>query len=419
MTDPTPQTVVVIGGGIIGIACAHYLANDGFDVTIVDSGTMGAGCSFGNCGYICPSHALPLTTPAAVREGVASMFDAKAAFRVKPRMEISFVNWMWQFAKRCTHKTMIANGHHLDVILRSSMREYLDVLDGVISRGEWKKTGLFYAFQTSTGLTDFLETVRILQDCYGIRSKLLCSDEVSAFDASLTEGLAGGVHFSDDASVRPDALTNSWIGHLERNGVRLVENAKVKRIVRKGSRIESISTDKMTLSGDHFVLAAGAMSGQLAQLFNTYLPIEPGKGYSITFERPINSPKIPMLFPEDHVGISPFEGGFRVGSMMEFVGFDSRIPEFRLKQLGVAASRYLALSLPEHNLEEWFGWRPMTWDSLPIVGAMDGIDNLCCATGHNMLGMSLAPATGRLVAELIQGKDPHIDPLPYSPNRFR
>ncbi|MEP3420909.1 MAG: FAD-dependent oxidoreductase [Erythrobacter sp.] len=418
MTTGTAQSVVIIGGGIVGIACAHYLNEAGHSVIILESGTMAGACSYGNCGYICPSHALPLAEPSALREGFASLFDSTAAFRVKPRFDPSFVNWMWQFARRCTRSTMIENGHHLHAMLQSSIEEYARLVAGKINGSEWKQTGLLYAFKTAKGVDSFANTANFLHESYGIRSNRLTGAELTSFDGSLVPDLMGGFHFPDDSSVRPDGLTSGWLAHLRMQGVKIVEGASIERIERSGSKITSIVTSKEQFLADHYVLAAGAVSGQLASMFGSNLPIEPGKGYSITMERPDHAPKVPMLFPEHHVGVSPFENGFRIGSMMEFVGFDKTIPPYRLDQLRHAASQYLVGKLPSANVENWFGWRPMTWDSLPIIGSFQDIENLCCATGHNMLGMSLAPATGKLVAELISGGATHIDPSPYSPNRF-
>jgi D-amino-acid dehydrogenase len=124
-----------------------------------------------------------------------------------------------------------------------------------------------------------------------------------------------------------------------------------------------------------------------------------------------------MLFPEHRVGVSPFETGYRLGSMMEFAGYDATIPPQRIQQLQDSAKPYLAISSPCGTLQTWYGWRPMTWDSLPIIGRVPKLQNAYLATGHNMLGLSLAAATGKLIAELIEGRVPHIDPAPFSPQR--
>lgn len=412
------QSVLIIGGGIIGIACAHYLVEADYDVTIVEAGDMAAACSHGNCGYICPSHALPLAAPGALREGVASLFQPKSAFRIKPRVEAGFIKWMWQFARHCTTSIMLSNGRGLHGFLQSSMEEYRQLLDGNIPEAEWKQTGLLYAFESAKGMDGFARTARLLEREFGVPSQQMDGEALASFDASLKPGLAGGFHFPDDASVRPDGLTKGWIQLIKDKGVTILENTPVDGIERRGNHITAIAAGDEQISADHYVLATGAISGALAELIGEYLPIEPGKGYSITMERPEYSPELPMLFPEHHVGLSPFETGFRAGSMMEFVGFDSSIPAFRTAQLRDAAAHYLQGDLPPTNIEQWYGWRPMTWDSLPIIGKFDGLTNLCCATGHNMLGMSLAPATGRLVAEIISGDAPHIDPAPFSPMRF-
>ncbi len=163
----------------------------------------------------------------------------------------------------------------------------------------------------------------------------------------------------------------------------------------------------------------GAWSQHLGCSLGCPIPVEPGKGYSITMRRPEICPRHPILFPEHKVGVTPFEEGYRLGSMMEFVGFDDRIPAKRIQQLRDSAKPYLLDPYAEDpTAEEWFGWRPMTWDSLPIIGPVPRLKNAYLATGHNMLGLSLAPSTGRLLTELMIGEVPHIDPQPFSPSRF-
>jgi D-amino-acid dehydrogenase len=172
------------------------------------------------------------------------------------------------------------------------------------------------------------------------------------------------------------------------------------------------------MEADRFVFATGAWSAQLSDQLECRIPVEPGKGYSITMERPNLCPRYPMLFPEHNIGVTPFEHGYRLGSMMEFVGYDTSIPEFRVRQLQECARPYLVEPFTETTLETWYGWRPMTWDSLPIIGRVPRLNNAYLATGHNMLGLSLAAGTGKLVAEIVQGQPTHIDARPFSPERF-
>jgi len=166
------------------------------------------------------------------------------------------------------------------------------------------------------------------------------------------------------------------------------------------------------------VFALGARSRLWSRQLGVSIPIEPGKGYSLTMPRPDRCPSHPILFPEQRVGVSPFEEGLRLGSMMEFAGYDETVPPHRLAQLRDAARRYLVASVDGPAEETWFGWRPMTWDSLPIIGAIPGLAGGYLATGHNMIGVTLAAATGRLIADLIADRPPFIDATPYHPGRF-
>jgi D-amino-acid dehydrogenase len=148
------------------------------------------------------------------------------------------------------------------------------------------------------------------------------------------------------------------------------------------------------------------------------VPIQPGKGYSITMARPARCPTIPLIFDEHRVAVTPMRSGYRLGSTMEFAGYDTSLNRARLNLLREAARHYLHEPLGEPVLEEWYGWRPMTYDGKPIIDRSPALGNVWIAAGHNMLGLSMAPATGRLVAELLDGRPPHIDPAPYSVKRF-
>jgi D-amino-acid dehydrogenase len=179
-----------------------------------------------------------------------------------------------------------------------------------------------------------------------------------------------------------------------------------------------VTTASGELAADAFVLAAGALTPFLNDHLDCRIPIQPGKGYSLTTSRPARCPVLPMIFEEHRVAVTPMDSGYRLGSMMEFVGYDESIAPKRIGYLKHAAGHYLHESVGDVVEEEWFGWRPMTPDGLPLIGKSPALSNVILATGHNMLGLSMAPATGRLVAELLDDRPPHIDPKPYLPERF-
>lgn len=166
------------------------------------------------------------------------------------------------------------------------------------------------------------------------------------------------------------------------------------------------------------MIAAGAWTPRLNVDLGCRIPIQPGKGYSMTMPRPARSPNIPLLFEEHRVAVTPMQSGYRLGSIMEFAGYDASLDPRRLELLRTGASHYLIEPTAEPIVERWFGWRPMTYDGIPIIGRSPALQNVLIAAGHNMLGLSMASATGKLVTELLSDEPTHIDATPYSPSRF-
>jgi len=418
MSSGGNESVTIVGAGIIGIACAHYLAEAGLDVTLIDRAKVASACSKSNCGYICPSHALPLTEPGAFKTALKSLFNSKAPFRIKPTMNLALLKWLLQFARRCNHGQMLRAGKPLQTILESSMTEYHRLIKKHSFECEWKEDGLLYVLQTQHGMDSFAKTDELVTRHFDIPATRIKGADLQAFDPGLKEGLAGAFLYPGDTSVRPDLLNREWIAHLKNQNVTFVEDCELRSVRKESGRIAAIETSQGEFDSSYFLFAFGAWAAKWESELQCSIPVQPGKGYSVTMPRPENAPKHPILFPEHKVGVSVFDEGFRLGSMMEFAGYDTSIPDYRIQQLRDSAKPYLIASVDGEAQSKWFGWRPMTWDSLPIIGRVPKLKNGFLATGHNMLGLSLAPATGRLIAELVTGQPNHIDALPYSPLRF-
>lgn len=410
--------VLVVGAGIIGIACAHYLSRAGFSVSVIDQGRVGSGCSHGNCGHIVASHVLPMTDPAALREGLISLVQRDAPFKVRPQWRVGMLWWLLQFARRCTRRQMLEAARRQQAILESSRLEYASLVAAGDIDGEWRGDGLLYVLRTRKGMDEFAVMDAMLSDEFGVAARRLEGDQLPAFDPALRTGLAGAFHYAGDASVRPEVLVGEWASALRDRGVRFEESRRLTGVRARSGTVVSVETDRGPISADQYVIATGAWTARLASTFGAALPLEPGKGYSLTMSSPAKLPSHPMLFPEHRVGVTPFRDGFRLGSMLELCGFDASVPRRRIAQLVDSASHYLVEPEGAEVRQTWSGWRPITWDSLPIIGRMRDYSNVVLATGHHMLGMTMAPATGRLVAELVGDKTPHIDPAPFSPGRF-
>jgi D-amino-acid dehydrogenase len=298
------------------------------------------------------------------------------------------------------------------------MAEYHRLMKLFSSNAEWQERGLLYVYESERGLDAFAQTDQMLEENFGVSAIRLNGEQLIEMEPGLREGLAGAFHYPSDTSLNPESLNKSWVSDLKRRGVEFIEECELQKIEKQKGRVTQIKTSAGDLDADHFVFSLGAWSPKWSDALECKLPIEPGKGYSLTMDRPDGAPIHPMLFPEKKIGVSPFENGFRLGSMMEFVGYDETIPDHRLQLLRDSARPFLQASVYGPAQDTWYGWRPMTWDSLPVVGPAPELKNVFFATGHNMLGLSLAPSTGRLIKEMICGEEAHINPKAFSPSRF-
>jgi D-amino-acid dehydrogenase len=410
--------VVVIGGGVIGTACAHFLARAGWRVTIVDKGTFGSGSSHGNCGLICPSHILPLAEPGMIQQGLASLFRKNSPFAIKFRLDPALWSWLVHFAMRCNARDMKAAGRGIQPLLESSLGLYRELIETAGLDCEWETKGLLFAYRSKEEMEAYAATDRLLTDNFHCPARRLDGAALNELEPALKPGLAGGWYYHDDAHLRPDRLMRSWRKVLEAAGVSVRENSRFLGFRRQEELAVVADTEQGGLTADAFVVATGAWTPMLNDQLGCKIPIQPGKGYSLTMPRPSRCPAIPLIFPETRVAVTPFQSGYRLGSTMEFAGYDTTINPSRLQLLRDGAAPYLLEPECEPIEESWYGWRPMTWDSLPIIDRSPALSNVIIAAGHNMLGLSMAPATGKLVAELLTADSPFIDPSPYRVNRF-
>ncbi|MCP4174522.1 MAG: FAD-dependent oxidoreductase [Fuerstiella sp.] len=413
MNNGTKHTVV-IGGGVIGAFCAWYLTLAGRRVTIVDRAEFGAGCSHGNCGYVSPSHVLPLTAPGQIRRGLKGLISRNTALRIHPRLSPSFWKWMLKFSLRCNRRDMLQAGRGRTALLESSRRLYEEVITGQGLQVQWKTDGLLFVYRDKPEFEKYAATDKLLRDEFGVAAAPIDGEQLSEMEPALKSGLAGAWHYTNDAYLRPDVLMSELHRTLLESGVQILTQREMKGFVAPTvGAAAAVSTSSGNIEADEFVVATGPLTPMLNTALGCRIPIEPGKGYSITMARPKICPRYPMLLEEAHVGITPFEDGYRIGSTMEFAGYNSELSPGRLQYLRDGATEYLVEPTADPVEEEWCGWRPMTWDGLPYIDRTPRFGNVWVAAGHNMLGLSMGPATGRLICEMITGQPPHIDVRPY------
>ena len=409
--------VLILGGGVIGLACAHYLLEAGRSVRVLDRGVAGGATSHGNCGTITPSHAPPLAAPGMVTKAMKWMLTPDAPLYVRPRFDPALAAWLLRFSRRCNRNDWWQSARARSTILETSRRLLGDLVARHNIACEFTASGLRYVYRDSAAFSAGCEELPALREL-GIHAYELDATRLAAEEPALLSGLAGAIEFPNDANLRPDRYT-AELAHLVRaaGGV-IEENVEVTGFVRAQSRIESVATSAGSRRGKQVLAAFGPWSPALLRQLDLRLPIQPGKGYSITYERPAVAPRIPVVLKERSVCVTAWDSGFRLGSTMEFSGFDATLNRRRLDALERGAREYLREPTGPRKIEEWFGWRPMTWDDLPILGRAPRHDNLWLATGHGMLGVSMSAATGHLLTDLICARTPIFDPAPSSPLRF-
>jgi D-amino-acid dehydrogenase len=412
------RSVVVVGGGVIGAACAYHLSRAGWRVTVVDAGAFGMGCSHANCGFVCPSHVLPLAAPGAAWAGLKALFRPNGPLSVRLGVGPALWSWLYRFARRCNRRDMLEAGHAVQALLASSSALYRRMIEEERLDCEWETNGLCFVFHSRAAWEHYADTDKLLAEEFHLPARRLDGDALAGLEPALKPGLGGGYLYENDAHLRPDRLMAEWRRVLEARGVTVLEGRRVVGIMKEGGRARAVATPQGELAADAFVFTTGALTPLLAGPLGCRVPIQPGKGYSITTGRPALCPRRPLLFEEHRVAVTPLRSAFRLGSTMEFAGYDATLNRGRLELLKEGARHYLREPLGAPVLEEWFGWRPMTFDGKPIIDRSPRLGNVVIAAGHSMLGLSMAPATGKLVAELLDGATPHVDPAPYRVTRF-
>jgi D-amino-acid dehydrogenase len=409
------KQVVVLGAGVVGVAVAHYLRQAGCAVTLIDKGTLGGACSHGNCGYVCPSHVLPHAGPGAINMVLGTMLQRNSPLSVRPRFDLHLFDWMMRFARKCDHTSMLHAGRALHALLGSSRRLYDDLLRDL--EADWQTQGLLFVFHSPRAFEHYHETDALLRREFGLgATPYTGGKELTTLEPALRGDVSGAYHYATDAQLRPDRLMQSWKTRLLAEGVTLREGVTFQGFVRSGGVPLAARTDAGDIDADAFVVATGAWTPLLAKALRVRVPIEPGKGYSITLPRPEVCPRYPLIFEEHRVAVSPFSDGLRIGSTMQFAGYDTTTDPSRVQLLTDATRLYLR-EMPSGPVEEtWWGWRPMVPDGLPVIGPAG--PRVWLATGHGMLGLSLATATGKLLSEMMLGRPPHLDPRPFSLSRF-
>jgi D-amino-acid dehydrogenase len=409
--------VLIVGGGVIGLACAWYLLRAGQSVTVLERARTGGGASHGNCGTITPSHAPPLAEPGVIGRALKWMMKPDAPLYIRPRFDPGLWHWLLKFMAHSNARDHARGAAIRAALLNASDQALGELLDETGIECGYQRSGLLYVFRDARYLAAHAHLPGSLQ-ALGITTELWDAARTERAEPALRPGVAGGIWFPGDASLRPDQLLAGLARAVREAGGEILEETTVDGFESAGGRVTGARAGARHWPVRELVLATGAWSPELARLLGLRVPIQPGKGYSLTFPRPEIAPRCALVLKEPSVCVTSWTDGFRLGSTMEFSGYDERLNSVRLAALRRGAAEYLHDPGHGEPIEQWYGWRPMTWDDLPVIGRAPRLANVTIASGHGMLGMSMAAITGLLVRDLALGRAPLLDLQPLSPQRF-
>lgn len=396
------QKVVIVGAGIVGLSTAYYLNKAGIEVTVIDGTDGNDNCSYGNAGYVSPSHIIPLASPGIISQGLKWMLSSSSPFYIQPRLNRDLLKWGWLFKKASTNKRVKSAIPVLYDLTTQSQQLYEQILEEEGISAGYQKPGLLMVCQSPEALKHEVELVEIANQ-YGLDASVLSREETERLDPNIRYRMAGAVYFGCDGWMTPNVFMEKFKALLVQRGVKIDFKTELQAINTKANHISEFVTDRGSYQADQFVLAAGSWSPLLAKKLKIDIPLQAGKGYSFTLQDPPAMPKLPSILVEARVATTPMIHGLRIAGTMEISGINHQVNSSRVR--GIIDSVKQAMPDFEHfdfeKIKPWAGLRPCTPDGLPYIGRTNTIDNLLIGTGHAMLGWTLGPITGKLLTQSV------------------
>jgi len=418
------KSLIIIGGGVIGLCAAYYAVHEGWRVTIIERGEPAHdSCSLGNAGMIVPSHIVPLAAPGMVGLGIRMLGNPESPFAIRPRLSSELADWGLKFVRSCTEEHVTRSAPLLRDLNLTSRRLY-EELDTEIGDFGLMRRGLLMLCKTAHGLeeeTRFAARANAL----GVPAEVLTPAQTAALDPGITMDIAGAIFFPKDCHLSPQRFVALLTQRLQQGGATFLWNTEVTgwRTKPDGS-LTAVQTKTGDVVGDEFVLAGGAWSSQLAQMLRLKIPMQAGKGYSLTVDAPRRTPEICSILTEARVAVTPMSSlqgsTLRFGGTMELGGLDLSINAARVRGILKSVPAYYPDFTEKDfvGLPVWSGLRPCSPDGLPYLGRAKTRPNLIFAAGHAMMGLSLAPVTGKIVADLLAHRKPDLDISLLRPERW-
>jgi D-amino-acid dehydrogenase len=416
--------VLVIGGGIVGLFCAHFLRRRGMSVVVLERGGIGGpqSCSHGNTGFVGTTGSMPLAEPGVMAQGMRWLLRSDSPFHIRPRLDAGLASWFLQFRRACAPDRAAAGFRVLLEMKRRSLATFHELARewAAVNGPEplFRADGKLIVFNTRQGFDRACGSVE-RSVANGIPLRILTPAEVRQLEPGVRFDICGALLNEEDGHLVTPAFVQRLAGALDAAGVEVVAHAEVTGFEAANGRVRLVATSQGPFRPREVVVAAGVWSVALARGLGIPLLMEPAKGYSVTRSMPRNGPRLPVVLEEGKVAVAPLGDRLRYGGTLELAGMNATVSPRRVEGIERTVRTYLPdLEPADAPAEVWAGLRPCTPDGIPHLGRAPGWCNVLVACGHGHVGMGLAPASGELIAQIVAGETPAMDPAPFRLDRF-
>lgn len=411
--------ITIIGGGVIGLCTAYYLQKARHEVTVIDRNDITDGCSFGNMGYVSPSHFIPLATPGIIKQGLKWMMSSSSPFYIKPRLNLDLISWGMTFWRKATANNVEQNAPHLNNLLQLSRHLMNEFKNDLADSFDLTEKGIWMLYKSEKTKEHELHLAEQAEQ-FGLKAIICNAQQVQEYETEVEVNVEGGVLYLDDCHIDSSKFMRALHHYLIHNGVKFYLNTEVRSFEKSNGFVSSVITDKEKISCDELIIANGSWLGNISKLLGIKMLMQPGKGYSIDYNGLENNLQYPSILVDDRTATTPINNWLRIGGTMELSGHSDNILPKRVMAIYNAFKKYYPkMNLPEPEISKaWYGYRPVTPDGMPYIGRHHKYKNLIYAGGHAMLGVSAAAGTGQLIKEIILGKKPTIELSAFNPARF-
>jgi len=414
----TKTDILIIGGGPVGLSCAYYLLKSGRQVTLLDAKEIGKGSGSGNAGHIVPSHIIPLAAPGVVTSALKWMLDpAHSPFGMKVSLDPNYLMWLLKFVLACSQDNVNRSIEPLNQLGQLSAKNFAQIIAEEKFNCAYQEAGLLDLFKTEKAFHEGQHEGEFMQK-HGIPVSVYDRTKIHEVEPAAVNDVIGGVHFTGDAHLNPAVFLKLLSDRVRAMGAEMFENTAVTGFESAEGKVRVVRTSVGEFEAEQVILAAGALSPSVAKDLKLNILIQPARGYSMTMSATKTMPIHALILGERRIAVSPMGGLLRFTGRLEVGNYSMEPNPIWIQRIENSAREYLHLDEKLDVKETWAGLRPTTPDGVPIIGRSPKHSNVILATGHAMLGLSLAPGTGQVVAELINGQNTTFDLKSMTLDRF-